>query len=87
MQRDDDGFEVRCYRVVWFFEIGTIGDSEGRTWAKDLKHQSAHASQKEAETAMADHPGTYQDKWGGWRAVDSYGLVRVRRAEVLIETH
>ena len=28
--------EYVTYRVDWVFMIGTMGDSEGRTWAKEL---------------------------------------------------
>lgn len=76
-----DEYEIRCYRVVWYLELGWIGDSEGITWAKGLRYKEQFPTQEKAMQAMEDHPETVKDEWGQWRTTYGYGVARVRRIE------
>lgn len=85
MRQDPEGYEIRTYRVKWYFRIGTWGDSEGRTWAKELICNYAFPTKEAAELHRQHHPDCFQDPWGGWRHRKSYHHVGIFRVEELIE--
>lgn len=71
---DANGYELRTYRVVWYFRVGRMGDCEGRTWAKELVSEAPFQTREKAELHRAHHPDIFQDKWGQWRTKASYGM-------------
>jgi hypothetical protein len=78
-----DAFEYRTYRVEWVFMIGTIGDSEGRTWAKELIEEKRFATKSEAEAYRDTHPDLELSNWGSWKTKNCYGQFAIVRQEVL----
>jgi hypothetical protein len=81
-----DEYEHVTYRVEWVFKIGTIGDSEGRSWAKDLIEKKVFATQKQAEAYRDAHPDLELSQWGNWKTKHSYGLVDIVRREAPVST-
>lgn len=67
-------YQYKTYKVVWSFKIGSIGDSEGRSWSKDIIYQADFPTREAAEEHRAQHPDVYKSEWGSWRTKDSYGL-------------
>ena len=85
---DAPEYEVRCYRVVWSVKIGTIGDSEGRSWAKDLISQADFPTEEAAERHRDHHPDLFKDHWGEWRTKNCYGQFGIFREErPIADTH
>lgn len=82
---DAPAFKHTTYRVEWVFMIGTIGDSEGRTWAKDLIEEKRFATKAEAEAYRDTHPDLELGRWGHWGTVDCYGLFAIVRQEVPVD--
>jgi hypothetical protein len=60
-------YEVKSYRVSWNLRLGWIGDSEGRTWAAEIKEDTPYPTKEAADAAMVAHPDTIQMPWGEWR--------------------
>lgn len=85
MIRDKDGYEIKVKRVVYVFRMGWIGDSEGRSWAKDLYAEAEFPTQELAELYRQHHPDVFQDPWGGWRTKYNYGQIGIFREEREIE--
>ena len=75
-------FQTVTYQIRWYAEIGTIGDSEGRTWSKDLLYSQAHPSREMAEMDLASQPGIiFPGKWTKFEHSEPYRVCRIRRAE------
>ena len=83
--RDDNGYELRAYRVVWAFRIGTIGDSVGRTWSKDIISEAKFPTYTAAALHREHHPDMTLDQWGQWRTKNIYGLSGIFRVEEEID--
>ncbi len=77
--------EHATYRVDWVFMIGTIGDSEGRTWAKELVEEKRFATKAQAEAYRDVHPGLELSQWGSWKTKNSYGQFAIVRQEVPVD--
>ena len=77
MTLDENGYELRTYRVVYVFRMGWIGDSEGRTWAKELYAEARFPTMAQAEVYRQHHPDVFQDPWGGWRTKYDNGKVGI----------
>lgn len=84
MRVDKDGFELREYRVVYVLRIGTIGDSEGRTWSKELKSEAKFPTMEAALLHRDHHPDLFQAPWGAWRTKQDYGRVGIFKEEEFI---
>jgi hypothetical protein len=81
-------YEHVTYRVEWVFKLGWIGDSEGRTWAKDLKEETVFPTQAEAQAYRDTHPDmVYDTVWKEWKAKHCYGLwaIEKRLAQVDVD--
>lgn len=83
--KDANGFETITKRVEYALQLGWIGDSEGRTWANELKEEHIFPTMEEAATARNSHPDIKMDNWGGFRTTYNNGQVRITRREVVIE--
>lgn len=83
---DENGYELITRRVVWVFRMGWIGDSEGRTWAKDLYAEARFPTRELAYLHMDHHPDVFKDPWGGYRTKYSNGQVGVFRIEEEVKT-
>lgn len=81
MNRDKDGFELKIIRRVWWTRLGYIGDSEGRTWALELRYDKAWPTETAAKVDLANHPETKIDKWGGYRTIYDNGQCGVFYSE------
>lgn len=77
VQYDEEGYQLITYRLVYVFRLGRIGDSEGRTWAKELKEETRFPSRQLAEKYRSTHPEVFQNEWGTWRTKYSYGRVGI----------
>lgn len=84
MTRDKDGYELRTYRVVYVFRMGYIGDSEGRTWAKELYAEAKFPTMELAELHRQHHPDAFLDPWGQWRTKYPYGQIGIFVEQELI---
>ena len=82
--RDEDGYELRTYRVVYVFRMGWIGDSEGRTWAKELYAEARFPTMEKAELHRQHHPDAFLDPWGQWRTKYPYGQIGIFTEQELI---
>ena len=81
-------YEHVTYRVEWVFKLGWIGDSEGRTWAKDMKEETVFPTQAEAQAYRDTHTDMVFDTvWKEWKAKHCYGLwaIEKRLAQVDID--
>jgi hypothetical protein len=76
--------EYVTYRVDWVFMIGTMGDSEGRTWAKELIEEKRFATKAQAEAYRDSHQDLKLSKWGSWETKNCYGLFAIVRQEVKV---
>ena len=85
MNMDENGYEIRRYRVVWYFRMGWIGDSEGRTWDEKLYTEAKFPTKEAAELHREHHPDCFKDSWGQWRTKYEYGKIGIFRVEELIE--
>lgn len=80
--KDLKGFQIVHKRVEFVLEFGVWGDSEGRTWAKDLKSSEVFSTRKAAQDALEASEFTKLSPWGDWRTTYDYGHVRIRQREV-----
>jgi hypothetical protein len=71
-------YEYELYCVVWEFRIGTIGDSDGRTWAKDLLVSERFPTKELAEAFRDNHPYLEKGRWG-WKTKNYYGKFAIVR--------
>jgi hypothetical protein len=84
----EPSYEHVTYRVEWVFKLGWIGDSEGRTWAKDMKEETVFPTQAEAQAYRDTHPDMdFDTVWKEWKAKHCYGLwaIEKRLAKVDID--
>lgn len=77
--------EHATYRVDWVFMIGTMGDSEGRTWAKELVEEKRFATKARAEAYRDSHPDLELGQGGSWKTKNCYGQFAIVRQEVPID--
>lgn len=84
MERDPEGYELRHYKVVYYVELGWIGDSEGRTWAKELKESTPFPTMEAANAYADGHPDICREQYGWLRAKYDNGQAHIRRAEILL---
>ena len=75
-------YEHITYRVEWVFKIGTIGDSEGRTWAKDLIERTPFPTLDAAQAYRDAHPDLELSQWGRWKTKNCHGQFAILREEV-----
>jgi hypothetical protein len=75
-------WEHVIHRVEWVFMLGTMGDSEGRSWAQELIEERPFQTETQAKAYRDKHPDLELDRWGYWRAKSPYGMFRIQRREV-----
>jgi len=75
--KDSNGFEIIMERVEYVLQLGWIGDSEGRTWAKGLKEEHIFPTLEAAKAARDAHPDLMIDRWGSWRTKYDHGQVQI----------
>ena len=86
MITDSLGYTIKVKKVVHIFRMGWIGDSEGRTWAKELYAESIFPTRELAELHRAHHPDAFQDPWGGWRTKYPNGQIGIFTEEREVST-
>ncbi len=82
---DENGYELRTYRIVYVFRMGYIGDCEGRTWAKKLYAEAKFPTMELAELHREHHPDAFQDPWGQWRTKYSNGQIGIFTEQEFVE--
>jgi len=85
MKLDDQGYEIRCYRIVYYFRMGWIGDSEGRTWAPEFYAEAKFPLRELAELHRQHHPDCFKDPWGQWRTKYDCGQLGIFEEKELIK--
>lgn len=79
--KDKLGYDIKVKKVVYVFRMGWIGDSEGRTWAKELYSEAEFPTMEQAEFYREHHPDVFQDPWGQWRTKYNYGQIGIFTVE------
>ena len=84
IRREDEKFEFVTRRVEWVFMIGTIGDSEGKTWAKELIEEKRFPTHAAATAYRDHHPDLELSSWGAWKTKNCYGQFAIVKNEVVV---
>lgn len=84
--KDESGFTILRKRVEYVFELGWIGDSEGRTWAAELRESHVFPTMESAQAFRDTHPLVKSfDPRLGYRTTYDNGMQQIRYQEVLME--
>jgi hypothetical protein len=76
-------YEIIVKKVVYYAMIGTWGDGEGRTWAKEIPYCEGHPTLEKAQEDLVRLGCTGTGY--SWKANRSYGLARISKVEELID--
>lgn len=81
--RDAEGYEIKCYRIVYYVEIGIVAGGGISHWVGTTEsYRFAHRKGAEALRDQWITEGKLQRMfWGELRPTTPYGVFRIRRSE------